>query len=75
MEVVGAGSALRGPDTDQLGHEFRQPDLVHLNDTGVQQAASLWAEALHKHFVAQPTLLQSAADVGTGTDKSDEHQH
>lgn len=75
MEVVDAGYALRGPDTDQLGQEFRQPDLVHLSDAGMEQAASLWAEALHEHFGAAPALLHSAVDAGTGPEQSDEHQH
>lgn len=75
MEVVGAGSALLGPDTDRLGHEFRQPDLVHLSDAGMQQAASLWAEALNDHFGASPAPQRNAIDEGIGTNQSNEHQH
>ena len=52
-QVVASGLALRGPDTDALGPLHRQADGVHFNAGGTRALASLWADALKRHFTAE----------------------
>ncbi len=46
--VVTDGIALAGPNTDELGPEFREKDGkgIHFNAKGLQRHGQLWAEAV-----------------------------
>jgi len=46
--VVAGGMALEGPNTDQLGPEFREANGrgVHFNARGLQRHGLLWADAV-----------------------------
>lgn len=51
--------ALRGPDTDGLGADYRESDNVHFNAAGTRGAAKLWVETIMQAFFS---------DVKTGAE-------
>lgn len=59
------GIALEGPDTDQLGLEYRQDNSasrVHFNDAGLKRHGDLWADALTP-FISRENLRSMRPDL------------
>lgn len=56
------GFAFPGPDTDQLGREFREDaDEVHFNEAGTRAAADLWVKSiLTSLFEHEPLLARDS---------------
>ena len=48
IRLIEEKTALRGPDTDTLGPQYRQADgkSSHFNETGLKAHADLWAKAI-----------------------------
>lgn len=56
LAVCREGLALPGPDFQDLGADYREWDLIHLNEPGTRIAAERWGRAIERSFFRKPAL-------------------
>lgn len=70
QQIWDDGIALPGPDTDQLGLEYRQDDSdsrVHFNAAGLKLHGELWADSVSP-FISELNLLSLVPRLEIGLD-------